>query len=254
MGTDQVNTFLTRLAVDDGVSASTQNQALSALLFLYRRVLHEPLPWMGDLVRARRPARLPIVLAPDEARVVLDHLTGSEHVAGLLLYGSGLRLLECLRLRVKDLDFSRRQIMARDPKGRRDRATMLPAAAVEPLRDQLEKAGDLRQRDLAGGFGRVWLPDAIARKFPNADREWIWQWVFPASTRWVDDKEGTERRHHLHETTMQRAVRSAAIKSRITKRVTCHTFRHSFATHPLERGSDIRTCRSFWGVAMCRRP
>ena len=247
MGTDQVNAFLTRLAVDDGVSASTQNQALSALLFLYRRVLHEPLPWMGDLVRARRPERLPIVLAPDEARVVLDHLTGSEHVAGLLLYGSGLRLLECLRLRVKDLDFSRRQIMARDPKGRRDRATMLPAAAVEPLHDQLEKAGDLRQRDLAGGFGRVWLPDAIARKFPNADREWIWQWVFPASTRWVDDKEGTERRHHLHETTMQRAVRSAAIKSEITKRVTCHTFRHSFAPHLLERGSDIRTVQELLG-------
>jgi len=164
-----------------------------------------------------------------------------------LLYGAGLRLLECLRLRVKDVDFSRRQIMVRDPKGKRDRATMLPATALEPLRQQLDEAGGLHEEDLAAGFGRVWLPDAIARKYPHADREWIWQWVFPASRRWIDSEEGTERRHHLHESAMQRAVRSAALKSGIAKRVTCHTFRHCFATHLLERGADIRTVQELLG-------
>ena len=247
MGADEVNAFLSSLAVKDHVSASTQNQALSALLFLYRHVLDEPLPWLNDIVRATRPARLPVVLTPDEVRAVLTRLSGTPSTVALLLYGSGLRLLEALQLRVKDVDFSRRQIVVRHPKGGRDRATMLPVAAMEPMKAQLESARAIHERDLRLGLGEVWMPDALARKYPNASREWSWQWVFPATSRWRNERTGEERRDHLHETVVQRAVKEAVRESGLVKRVSCHTFRHSFATHLLERGYDIRTVQELLG-------
>jgi integron integrase len=247
MDADHVNAFLSHLATELHVSASTQNQALGALLFLYRHVLDEPLPWLKDLIRAVRPVRLPVVLTPEEVRSVLQHLTGPSHLVCLLLYGSGLRLMEALTLRVKDIDFARSQVMIRDPKGRRDRITMLPESAIPLLRAQLDRVHELHQSDLTLGFGAVWLPDAIDRKIPGAAREYRWQWLFPAASRWKDDKTKTEQRHHLHESVIQRAVRRASTEAQIGKRVTCHTFRHSFATHLLERGHDIRTIQELLG-------
>ena len=247
MDAEHVNAFLSHLATDLHVSASTQNQALGALLFLYRHVLDEPLPWLKDLIRAIRPARLPVVLTPEEVRSVLQHLTGPPHLVSLLLYGSGLRLMEALMLRIKDVDFGRSQLMIRDPKGRRDRITMLPASAIPLLRAQLDRVHELHQSDLTLGFGAVWLPDAIDRKIPGAAREWRWQWLFPATSRWKDEKGQTEQRHHLHESVIQRAVRKGSTEAGIGKRVTCHTFRHSFATHLLERGHDIRTIQELLG-------
>ncbi|HKO00915.1 MAG TPA: integron integrase [Thermoanaerobaculia bacterium] len=247
MDAEHVNAFLSHLATDLHVSASTQNQALGALLFLYRHVLDEPLPWLKDLIRAIRPARLPVVLTPDEVHSVLKHLTGPPHLVSLLLYGSGLRLMEALTLRVKDIDFGRGQLHIRDPKGRRDRITMLPTSAVPLLRAQLDRVHELHQSDLTLGFGAVWLPDAIDRKIPGAAREFRWQWLFPATSRWKDERFGTEQRHHLHESVIQRAVRRASLQAGISKRVTCHTFRHSFATHLLERGNDIRTIQELLG-------
>ena len=246
MGAEEVNAFLTMLAVEGHVTASTQNQALSAILFLYRYVLQDPLPWIDDLIRAERPVRVPVVLSPDEVRLVLNELEGPPRLVAQLLYGSGLRLLECLRLRVKDVDFARRQIVVRDPKGGHDRATPLPQSVAPALREQLARAGVLHGADLELGFGAVELPAALARKFPNADRDWLWQWVFPATSRYRM-KNGVERRHHLHETVIQRAVHDAARRSGVGKRVTCHTFRHSFATHLLERGQDIRTVQELLG-------
>ena len=246
MGAEEVNAFLTALAVEGGVTASTQNQALSAILFLYRVVLQDPLPWIDDIVRAQRPFRVPVVLSHGEVRDVIDELQGTSRLVVQLLYGSGLRLLECLRLRVKDLDFARHQLLVRDPKGRHDRATTLPRVVEPDLKVQLERVRVVHQRDLALGYGSVELPNALGRKFPNADRSWVWQWVFPATTRYAM-AEGGERRHHLHESAVQRAVHDAAARSGVGKRVTCHTFRHSFATHLLERGQDIRTVQELLG-------
>ena len=247
MGADEVNAFLSDLASAHNVSASTQNQALAALLFLYRNVLDEPLPWLKDLVRAFRPVRLPVVMTQDEVRAVLGHLSGVPHIVSLLLYGSGLRLMECLTLRVKDVDFGRGQIHIRDPKGRRERQTMLPQAVVPLLKSHLERVREIHSKDRRDGFGAVWLPNAIGEKIPHAAHEWVWQWVFPATRRWKDTRHKTEYRHHIHESAIQRAVKTAAIEAGLQKRITCHTFRHSFATHLLERGHDIRTVQELLG-------
>ena len=247
MGGDEVNAFLSSLALDDHVSASTQNQALNALLFLYRHVLQDPLPWLQDVIRARRPMHLPVVLTPEEARLVIERMHGASRLVAQLLYGSGLRLMEALTLRVKDVDFPRKQLMVRDTKGKRDRATMLSEIAIVGLRCHLEDVRALHGEDLAEGFGAVVLPDALARKIPGAPKDWAWQWVFPATSRYQEKETGTERRHHLHETVIQRAVRTATLESGLAKRVTCHTFRHSFATHLLERGHDIRTIQELLG-------
>ncbi len=247
MGGAEVNEFLTSLAVDGNVAAATQGQALSALLFLYRHVLHDPLPWIDDIVRAKRPLRVPVVLTPEEVRVLLDQMDGVAKLVALLLYGGGLRLLEALRLRVKDVNFARGELFIRDPKGRRDRITILPQAAIAPLKDHLEHVASVHADDLAAGFGSVFMPTALARKFPNASKEWIWQWAFPATSRWKHKPSGFERRHHLHESVLQKAVHAAAKAANLDKRATCHTLRHSFATHLLERGQDIRTVQELLG-------
>ncbi|MFN3310759.1 MAG: integron integrase [Thermomonas sp.] len=242
-----VEAFLSRLATHHKVAASTQNQALSALLFLYREVLAIDLPWMENVVRAKRPQRVPVVLARAEVVRLLQRLSGREWLMASLLYGSGLRLMECLRLRVKDVDFERHEITVRDGKGGKDRRTMLPAALSEPLRRQREDVRVLHARDLADGFGAVWLPHALARKYPNAARELAWQYLFPASRRSVDPRDGSERRHHLDEKVLQRAVRAAAQGAGLAKPVSPHTLRHSFATHLLEAGYDIRTVQELLG-------
>jgi integron integrase len=247
MGAPEVTAFLTSLAVHDKVAASTQNQALSALLFLYREVLGVELPWLDDVVRAKRPQHLPVVLTRDEVRAVLQRLDGVPRLMALLLYGAGLRLLECCRLRVKDVDFARNQILIRDGKGHKDRVTMLPAAVKTALALHLAGAREQHQADLRHGAGWVELPGALLRKYPNAGREWGWQWVFPATRIYVERVTGQRRRHHLHESVLQRAVRDAARAARIAKRTTCHTFRHSFATHLLEESHDIRTVQELLG-------
>jgi integron integrase len=247
MGQEEVNAFLSSLAVEGHVSATTQNQALSAILFLYRHVLRDPLPWIEDLVRAQRPSRVPVVLTAEEARAVIGQLSGVARLIVQLLYGSGLRLLEALQLRVKDVDFARAELLVRDAKGRRDRVTTLPRSVETDLRAHLERVRRVHDKDLAKGFGSVVLPTALTRKFPNAERDWLWQWIFPARTRYADLEANTERRHHHHESAVQRAVHDAARAAGMTKRVTCHTFRHSFATHLLERGQDIRTIQELLG-------
>jgi len=244
---EHVTAFLSALATQRRVSASTQNQALAALLFLYRDVLGTDLPWLDGLVRAPRPRRLPTVLSRDEVRAVLTRLDGPPRLMATLLYGSGLRLLECCRLRVKDLDFSRRQLTVREGKHNKDRLTMLPAALEPALRDQLDRARRQHEHDLAHGAGWVELPDALLAKYPNAARQWPWQWVFPATRTYRHTETGQRRRHHLHETVLQTAVRRAGQDCRLSKRVTCHTFRHSFATHLLEDGHDIRTVQELLG-------
>lgn len=247
MGEPEINAFLTRLAVKERVSASTQNQALSALLFLCRHVIGRGAGDLGEVIRARKPKRLPVVMTRDEVKAVLANLSGDKWLMASLMYGAGLRLMECLRLRVQDIDFSRNEILVRDGKGAKDRITMLPASLKSPLQEQLKHGKTVHERDLADGWGRVPLPDALDRKYPNAPKEWRWQWVFAQENRWKNPKTGEEGRHHVDESLVQKAVRQAVTAAGLTKRATCHTFRHSFATHLLESGYDIRTIQELLG-------
>jgi integron integrase len=247
LGPDEITEFVSNLASQHRVSASTQSQALSALVFLYKEVLGQPFDWLDQLVRARKPKPLPVVLSRGEVAALLRHLSGTHWLMATLLYGSGLRLLECCQLRVKDLDIDCRELTVRQGKGRKDRRTMLPEELVEPLREHLRRVREQFTRDLRCGAGYVQLPHAFARKAPNAAREWAWQWVFPATRIYLDRETRQRRRHHLHETGLQRAVKAAAQNAGIAKRVSCHSLRHSFATHLLERGYDIRTIQELHG-------
>lgn len=247
MGAPEVEAFLTLLASKHQVAASTQNQALSALLFLYREVLGIELPWMEDIRRAKRPERVPVVLSRDEVRRVLAQLEGAHWLVCGLLYGSGLRLLEALRLRVLDLDLSRLELTVRQGKGGKDRRTMLAQPMLDPLQLQLASVRQLHERERALGQGHVLLPNAFARKSPRASAEWRWQFVFPAGQRSQDPRSGHVGRHHLHESGVQKAVRAAVIRAGVDKHASCHTFRHSFATHLLEDGYDIRTVQELLG-------
>jgi integron integrase len=247
MGEVEINTFLSHLATERNVAASTQNQALAALLFLYGAVLGLDVPWLECLVRARKPARLPVVLSRDEVRRLLGRVRGTPNLVCRLLYGTGMRVLEGLRLRIKDIDFERNETIVRDGKGGRDRHTVLPASLREPLEEHLARVRALHEADVAAGAGTVRLPGALAGKYPNAGREWPWQWVFPARTVWRDEASGALMRHHLHESAVQKAVHAAALQAGLTKPVGCHTLRHSFATHLLEDGYDIRTIQELLG-------
>jgi len=247
MAEPEINAFLTNLAVKEKVSASTQNQALSALLFLYRHVLGREIGELSEVIRARKPKRLPVVLTREEVKTVIGQLKGDKWLMVSLMYGAGLRLMECLRLRIQDIDFERNEIMVRDGKGAKDRITMLPESLKQPLRQHLAKMKVIHEKDLTDGWGRVQMPDALDRKYPNAPVEWRWQWAFPQENRWKNTKTGEEGRHHLHETILQRAVKEAVKKADIVKHVGCHTFRHSFATHLLEAGHDIRTIQELLG-------
>jgi len=246
MGRAEVEAFLTHLAVEENVAASTQNQAFSAILFLYRDVLHREPDFPIDALRAIKPKHLPTVLTR-EARQVIGHLSGIHQLMAKLLYSSGLRLMECLRLRVKDLDFAQRQIIVRDGKGQKDRVTMLPEALIVPLQEHLARVKRLHEEDLGKGYGSVFLPFALECKYPHADKEWIWEYVFPSDRLSADPRTLIVRRHHLDESGLQKAVRAAARLAGISKPVSPHTFRHCFATHLLENGYDIRTVQELLG-------
>jgi integron integrase len=247
MAEPEINAFLTHLAVADKVSASTQTQALAGLLFLYRHVLGRKVGELEGLVRAQRDVRVPVVLTCEEVREVLSQLSGDKRLVASLLYGCGLRLMEALSLRVKDLDFSRCEVAVHQTKGHSSRVTMLPSTLVAPIQEHLLVVKRIHGCDLADGWGRVLMPAALDRKYPGAPADWCWQWVFPQATRWKNTRTGEEGRHHIHETLVQRAVKEAVSRAGITKHAGCHTFRHSFATHLLEAGYDIRTIQELLG-------
>ena len=247
MGEAEVTAFLNYLAAERHVAAATQNQALSAILFLYREVLGRELPWLDGVQRPSRPPRVPVVLTAAEVERLLAAMTGTRWLIASLLYGAGLRVMECLRLRVKDVDLSYRQVLVRDGKGEKDRVTMLPENLVEPVRGHLARVRLLHARDLREGYGEVHLPYALARKYPRAGREWHWQYVFPSQHRSADPEDGVVRRHHLYESVPQRAIKAAASAAGIAQPGSCHTLRHSFATHLLEGGYDIRTVQELLG-------
>jgi integron integrase len=247
MGGTEVSRFLTYLAVKRNVAASTQNQALCAILFLYREVLKKDLGWIEGIERAKKPQRLPVVFNREEVRKVLLHLEGTKWIMSSLLYGAGLRVTECIRMRVKDIDFGYDQIIVRNGKGQKDRITILPEMTKEPLIKHFEKVKSIHDNDLKSGFGRVDLPFALSRKYPHADREWAWQYVFPSSKLCRDPYSGVLVRHHVHSSVLQRAVKSSVRQAGIVKPGSCHTFRHSFATHLLEDGYDIRTVQELLG-------
>lgn len=247
LGEKHISAFLSHLAVHKRVASSTQNQALCAIVFLYRQVLKMELGEFDNLVRAKRPHKLPVVFTRDEVKQILLQLNGLNWLLGQLLYGAGLRVMECVRLRVKDVDFGYGQIVVRDGKGKKDRVTMLPAIIVDDMKRHLLKTRKIHEMDLKAGFGAVYLPYALDRKYKNANRSWSWQYVFPATRRSIDPRSGIERRHHLSESVPQRAVKNAIRQSGITKAGSCHSLRHSFATHLIEEGYDIRTVQELLG-------
>lgn len=247
MGAQEIQSFLTHLAVEMNVSASTQNQALSAILFLYRDVLHQELPRIEGVTRAQRPDRLPVVFTRSEVALLLSKLPNVPFLVCSLLYGAGLRLAEAIRLRVKDLEFERNEIVVRDGKGEKDRLTMLPSSVKDKLQAHLEKVKQQHERDCRQGFGEVWLPYALNRKYPNAGRSWVWQYVFPSAKISPTRDDRRLRRHHISEATIQKAIKSALAETGIVKHASCHTLRHSFATHLLEEGYDIRTVQELLG-------
>jgi integron integrase len=247
MGAAEVGAFLTHLAVNRAVAASTQNQAKSALLFLYREVLGVQLPWLDEVISAKARRRLPVVLTPSEVRALLHEMSGTMGLIASLLYGTGMRLLEALRLRAKDVEFERRELIVRDGKGGKDRVTVLPENLILPLQAQLAHAKARHDRDLAEGFGEVWLPAALALKYPGAPRAWGWQWVFPSAVRSTDPRSGAVKRHHINEASVQKAVGGAARRAGIVKPCSPHVLRHSFATHMLQAGYDIRTVQELLG-------
>lgn len=247
LGADHVRAFLSYIVKEMRLSASSQNQALNALLFMYKQVLQIDLGPIGDALRARRTKRIPDVLTRREVRSVLNLIEGTPRLVASLLYGAGLRLNDGIQLRVKDLDFEKKEIIVHHGKGGKDRRSMIPESLSLQLQDHLQKVRELHKRDLQDGYGQAPLPNALSKKYPNADKEWGWQWIFPAATRYQDPSDKIWRRYHIHESTVQKAVKAAARNSGLPKRIGCHTFRHSFATHLLEEGYDIRTVQELLG-------